>query len=181
MIILETDRLLFRDHEPEDLEAYCAMEADPVFRHYCGGTVHPREEVERNFRQVVLAPKPGRLRLWATEFKPEGRYIGRCGIYRHLGEDGVAIPGEGVLAYYLARDYWGQGLATEAGRAFIEYGFGELGLSRIVAGANVTNLASNRVLQKLGFVWIYTGEGGGSSYHDYELRNPSAGSTAGCG
>jgi hypothetical protein len=35
-------------------------------------------------------------------------------------------------------------------------------------------VASNRVLRKLGFVWIYTGEGGGNSYHDYELRNPSA-------
>ncbi len=84
------------------------------------------------------------------------------------------IPGEGVLAFYLARPYWGRGLATEAGRAFIQFGFSELGLSRIVAGANVENVASNRVLRKLGFVWIYTGEGGGNSYHDYELRNPSA-------
>jgi ribosomal-protein-alanine N-acetyltransferase len=138
--------------------------------------VHPREEVERSFRQVLLAPKPGRLRLWATVFKPEGRYIGRCGVYPHI-EDAGPIPGEGVLAFYLARDYWGQGLATEAGRAFIEFGFGELGLARIVAGANVKNVASNRVLQKLGFVWVRSGEGGGSSYHDYELRNPSAGST----
>jgi RimJ/RimL family protein N-acetyltransferase len=82
------------------------------------------------------------------------------------------IPGEGTLAFYLARPYWGRGLATEAGRAFIEYGFKELRLSRIVAGANVLNVASNRVLEKIGMVWLRTGEGGGSSYHDYELRNP---------
>ena len=58
-------------------------------------------------------------------------------------------------------------------RAFIEYGFGKLGLSRIVAGANANNIASNRVIQKLGFVWVRSGEGGGHSWHDYELRNPS--------
>jgi RimJ/RimL family protein N-acetyltransferase len=174
MIILETERLLFRHHEEADLEPYCEMEADPEVRRLSGGPVYPREKVERGFREVVLAPKPDRLRLWATVFKPEGRYIGRCGVYPNRGDDNVVIPGEGVLAFYLARPYWGRGLATEAGRAFIRFGFSELGLSRIVAGANVLNLASNRVLQKLGFVWIYTGEGGGNAYHDYELRNPSA-------
>jgi RimJ/RimL family protein N-acetyltransferase len=51
----------------------------------------------------------------------------------------------------------------------------KLGLSRIEAGANTLNLASNRVLQKLGFVWVRSGEGGGNSYHDYELRNPFVG------
>jgi ribosomal-protein-alanine N-acetyltransferase len=174
MIILETERLLFRDHEEADLEPYCEMMADPEFRRLCGGPPLPREEAEKSFRNALLPPRPDRLRLWATVFKPENRYIGRCGVYPNRGEDNVVIPGEGVLAFYLARPYWGRGLATEAGRGFIQFGFGELGLSRIVAGANVENVASNRVLRKLGFVWIYTGEGGGNSYHDYELRNPSA-------
>jgi ribosomal-protein-alanine N-acetyltransferase len=171
MIILETERLLFRDHEEGDLEPFCEMEADPLVRQLSGGRPRPREEAERTFRDAWLPKKP--MGLLATVFKPEGRYIGRCGLYPHRGEDDQVIPGEGVLAFYLARPYWGCGLATEAGRAFIQYGFDVLQLSRIVAGANVLNLASNRVLQKLGFVWIYTGQGGGSSYHDYELRNPS--------
>jgi RimJ/RimL family protein N-acetyltransferase len=111
--------------------------------------------------------------LLATVFKPEGRYIGRCGLYPLRGEDNAVIPEEACLAYYLARPYWGRGLAAEAGRAFIQYGFRELGLSRIEAGANANNLASIRVLEKLGFVWIRSGEGGGSSWHEYELRNPS--------
>jgi ribosomal-protein-alanine N-acetyltransferase len=173
MIVLETERLLFRDHEEADLEPFCEMEADPEFRRLSGGKPRPREEAETIFREVWLRPKP--LNLLATVFKPEGCYIGRCGLYPYRGEDNVVIPGEAYLAFYLARPYWGQGLATEAGRAFIEFGFRELGLSRIVAGANVLNVASNRVLEKLGFVWLLTGEGGGNSYHDYELRNPSAG------
>jgi Acetyltransferase (GNAT) domain len=110
--------------------------------------------------------------LLATVFKPEHRYIGRCGLYPNRDDDNAAIPREAVLAYYLARPYWGRGLATEAGRAFVEYGFTKLGRSRIVAGANAANIASNRVLVKLGFVWVRSGEGGGNSWHDDELRNP---------
>jgi [ribosomal protein S5]-alanine N-acetyltransferase len=170
MIILETERLLFRHHEEADLDAYCVMMADPEFRRLSGGPPLPRQEAEKSFRNALI-PKP--MGLLATVFKPEGRYIGRCGLYPCRGDDNEVIPGEGVLAFYLARPYWGRGLATEAGRAFIEFGFRELGLSRIEAGANTLNLASNRVLQKLGFVWVRSGEGGGNSYHDYELRNPS--------
>jgi ribosomal-protein-alanine N-acetyltransferase len=170
---------LFRTHEEADLDAYGEMMADPEFRRLCGGPPLCREEAEKSLCTILsgqerfLRPRP--LGMWATVYKPEGRYIGRCGLYPHRDDDNKLIPGEGVLAYYLARPYWGRGLATEAGRAFIEFGFGELGLTRIVAGANVTNLASHRVLQKLGFVWLRTGEGGGNSYHDYELRRPSLG------
>jgi [ribosomal protein S5]-alanine N-acetyltransferase len=172
MIVLETVRLLFRDHEPADLEPYCEMEADPEVRRYFGPP-RAREAAERKFRDVYLPPVTNRMALWATVFKPEGRYIGYCGIYPHFGPGEVAIAGEGVLAFYLARAYWGRGLATEAGRAFIAFGFGELGLTRIVAGADVENAASHRVLEKLGFVWLRTEAGGKRSYHNYELRTRS--------
>jgi RimJ/RimL family protein N-acetyltransferase len=172
MIVLETERLLFRGHEESDLDAYCEMMADPEFRRLSGGPPLPRGEAENSFRHV-LVPMP--MGLLATVFKAEGRYIGRCGLYPNRGEDDAIIPNEAVLAYYLARPYWGRGLATEAGHAFVEYGFATLGLARIVAGVNVTNIASNRVLAKLGFVWVRGGEGGGNAWHEYELRNPSMG------
>jgi ribosomal-protein-alanine N-acetyltransferase len=174
MIILESERLLFRTHEDADLDAYAEMMADPEFRRLSGGPPLSREDAEKSFRSILAGQErslwPAPLGMWASVLKSEARYIGRCGLYPHRNDDSEVQPGEGVLAYYLARPYWGQGLATEAGRAFIEFGFRELGLSRIVAGANVTNEASNRVLRKLGFTWLYTGEGGGNSYHDYELR-----------
>jgi ribosomal-protein-alanine N-acetyltransferase len=173
MIILETERLLFRPHEEADLDAYCEIMADPEFRRLSGGPPLSRAEAEKSLRAILtsqeawLWPKP--LGLLATVFKPEGRYIGRCGLYPNRDEDNEAIPGEGVLAYYLARPYWGRGLATEAGRAFVEYGFRKLGLSRVVAGANAANIASNRVLEKLGFAWVRSGGSGENSWHEYEL------------
>ena len=84
----------------------------------------------------------------------------------------MIVPGEATLAFYLARPYWNRGLATEAGRAFVRHGFQTLGLSRIVAGMNALNLASVRVIEKLGFTRIGSGEGGGNRWHEYELRNP---------
>jgi RimJ/RimL family protein N-acetyltransferase len=168
MIRLETERLLFRDHEESDLEPFCAMETDPLYR-------HPRPpralaEAESIFRETFLPKKP--MGLLATAFKPESRYIGYCGLYPQI-EDGVAIPGVARLAFYLARDYWGRGLATEAGRAFIDFGFGRLGLTRIVAGANIRNLASNRALQKAGMTWVRSGVGEKHPWHAYEIWNPS--------
>ena len=168
MVWLETERLLFRDHEPADLEAYCAMESDPIYR--APQQVHPRSELERSFRDAWLVPKPMGLR--ATVFKADHRYIGRCGLYPHRDHRGEIVPGEVTLAFYLARDYWGRGIATEAGQAFIRHGFNSLGLRRIHAGMNAENKASIRVIEKLGFTYVRCGGDGGTRWHDYELTNP---------
>src|SRR5215475_8979377 len=90
MHVLETERLLFRDHEDADMEPYCEMESDVEYR--APQRVHPREELERSFREGWLPPKP--MGLLATIYKPEGRYIGRCGLYPCRGDDGEVIPGE---------------------------------------------------------------------------------------
>jgi len=167
VIVLETERLLFRDHEPADLDAYCEMEADPEFRRYVGGAPRPRDAAERKFQPGLHRPESARLWMWAAVYKPEGRYIGRCGVYPHFG-----VPGEGSLAFYLARAYWGQGLATEAGRAFVKFGFHELGLSRIVTMVQVENHASIRVLEKLGFLLFRTETGESRSFYHFELIPP---------
>jgi RimJ/RimL family protein N-acetyltransferase len=142
------------------------MESDSEYR--SPQPVHPRAELERSFREAWLPPKD--LGLLATVYKPENCYIGRCGLYPRRDEEGRVIPGEAVLAFYLARPYWGRGLATEAGQAFVRHGFDVLKLTCIVAGMNAQNLASIRVVEKLGFVRVRSGEGGGNRWHEYELR-----------
>ncbi len=168
-VILETSRLLFRAHELEDIDAYCAMEADPEVRRYVGGAPRPREQAETRFRQGLSADISDHLSLWATLYKPENCYIGRCGIYPHFGDDSRPIPGEGVLAFYIARPYWGRGLATEAGEAFLRFGFEELGLDRIVATVQDGNDASTHVLEKLGLHLIRTEQGQYRVFHHFEI------------
>jgi len=172
VIILESARLLFRDHEPPDLEAYCAMEADPEVRRYVGGYPRPRDAAERKFQGSLRRPTADRLAMWATVYKPEGIYIGRCDVYPHFGPAGGVVAGEGSLAFYLAKEYWGRGLATEAGRAFVDFGFDELGLSRIVTAVQVGNDRSVRVTEKLGFRLVRTEEGEFRSFYHFELQRP---------
>ncbi len=64
------------------------------------------------------------------------------------------VAGEASRSYYLARAYWGHGLASEAAAFFVRRGFDVLGLSRIVTTTDGGNLASRRILDKLGFVVI---------------------------
>jgi len=169
-IVLTSNRLLFRQHIPEDMEAYCVMEMDADVRRYVGGQPRLREDAERRF-MGTLAPTKDKLGMWATALKENEQYVGRCGVYPHVNHDGTIIPGEGTLAFYIAKPFWNHGYATEAGRSFIAFGFKELGLKRIVAHVQAGNEASVHVLKKLGFELESTEEGYRTFYH-FQLKNP---------
>jgi [ribosomal protein S5]-alanine N-acetyltransferase len=165
-IILESERLLFRPHLITDLDDYCAMEMDIDVRRYVGGSPRSREDAEKRFPKNQLQKMAAdRLAYWATILKGENTYIGRCGLAPHFNPNSEPIPGEAALGYYIAPKYWGQGFATEAGRAFIDFGFNDLALTRIVASVEKGNDASVHVLQKLGFSLEYTEEGKRTFYH----------------
>jgi [ribosomal protein S5]-alanine N-acetyltransferase len=168
VIILETERLLFRQHVPADLDAFCAMEQDADFRRYVGGQPRTREEAERRF-QDSLKPVTDRLSMWATVYKPEGKYIGRCGIYPHFNRAGFPIRGEASLGLYIAPEYWGKGLATEAGNAFVQFGFNELNIHKIVTMIDTRNDASTHIIKKLGFELEETEYGEYRSFHHFAL------------
>jgi [ribosomal protein S5]-alanine N-acetyltransferase len=174
MIVLESERMYFRAHEPGDRDAYCAMEMDAEVRRWVGGQPRTREAAELRFRGA-LKPVEDRLALWATVLKAEGQYIGRCGLYPRIDpgiEGETIVSGEATLAFYLAAGYWGRGLATEAGAAFIDFGFQQLELAKIVAHVEVGNDASVRVLEKLGFSLASTETGQRSFYH-FERTRPA--------
>ena len=173
MIILESERLLFRQHKLDDLDSFCAMEMDPDVRRYVGGYPRSREDAERKFPYRQIQDVSGRLGVWATVLKSNGQYIGRCGLYPHVNSAGEVVAGEATLSFYIAREHWGQGLASEAARAFVEFGWKHLQLSRIVTTVQVENAASVRILKKLGFALIVT-ERGQRSFFKFALQNPES-------
>lgn len=173
MIILESERLFFRPHELADLDSFCAMEMDPDVRRYVGGYPRSREDAERKFPYGQRQEGYGRLGVWATVLKSSGQYIGRCGLYAHIDGTGKMVADEASLSFYIARAYWAQGLASEAGAAFVEFGWKQLRLSRIVTTVQVENAASVRILEKLGFDLIAT-ERGQRSFFKFALENPES-------
>ena len=166
---LETERLLIRAHAPADIDPYCDMEADPEVRRYVGGSPRPRDQAEGRFQREMEANAADDMSLWATVYKLEGVYIGRCGVYPHFDANSLPIPGEGTLALYIARSYWGRGLATEAGSALLRHGFTVLKLRRIVASVQEGNDASVRVVEKLGMRLMRTEQGEYRSFLHYEI------------
>jgi [ribosomal protein S5]-alanine N-acetyltransferase len=172
IVILESDRLLFRPHEPADLDSFCAMEMDSQFRRYVGGYPRSREDAERKFPKEQLSKIADRLAVWAAVLKSNGQYVGRCGLYPHLKSGVGTVPGEAALSFYFGREYWGKGLASEAGAAFVKFGWEELHLSRIVTTVDVENGASIHILEKLGFQLIATERGAYRSFFQFELANP---------
>jgi RimJ/RimL family protein N-acetyltransferase len=79
-----------------------------------------------------------------------GQILGACGV-------AVADPNAPELGYWLGVPHWGQGFATEALHAVIDFAFSEFEHSALHAGARVTNPASRRVLEKCGFQWTGVG------------------------
>jgi RimJ/RimL family protein N-acetyltransferase len=171
-IVLETGRLILRDHRAEDLDAWCAVEADPEVRRFVGGAPRPPADARRRFRERFLRPRRRGLGLWAAVLKSSGAYVGYAGVYPRFETMGRAIAGEGSLGFTLAREYWGRGLGTEAAAALARHAFGELGLRRLVASVEAGNAASVRILEKLGFrLWRLERVGKRCLYH-LELDHP---------
>lgn len=149
------------------------MEMDADVRRFVGGYPRSRDDAERKFRDGPLKPSSGRLGVWATILKPDGPYVGRCGLYPHIDSEGQTVASEAALSFYIARAFWNQGLATEAAQAFVQFGWKDLHLSRIVATVQEGNIASVLILQKLGFDLVRI-ERGVRSFLKFALVNPSS-------
>jgi [ribosomal protein S5]-alanine N-acetyltransferase len=145
---LETDRLILRHSTVGDAAIYRQLwtERDPRVPPHRRINSEGRPTVEDIAAQIRAErgePGPGIL---AMERKSTANVIGYCGLTIH----GNGSPGEPELAYELLRAAHGRGYATEAGRAVVTWA-SEAGYRRLWAGVWDWNVASRRVLEKLGF------------------------------
>jgi RimJ/RimL family protein N-acetyltransferase len=149
-IILETPRLILRHQVPADLDDLWALYCDPEITKYIPDAPRTREEAREELEWHMNGhPRNPDLGLWATIHKGTEKFIGRCGLLPWTIEDQQEVE----VAYTITRSYWGQGLATEAARAILQYGFGKLNLSRLVSLIEPENIASQRVAEKIGMTF----------------------------
>ena len=155
MKILETRRLDFRHLEPNDLDSLFTLYCDPDVRRYIPDAPRTLAETKEELDWFLHGhPQRPELGLWATIYRPTNQFIGRCGLLPWTidGQDEVEV------AYLIARSHWGQGLGTEAAQAILDYGFGNLGLTRLICLIDHDNVASIRVAEKIGMIFEKEGQ-----------------------
>lgn len=147
---LPTNRLILREFVEHDWRAVLEYQSDPAYLRY-NPYYYRNEQDVRSFIQMFIdwsTEVPRKKYQFAIILKSEGRLIGNCGIRMQTSRAEIADIG-----YEINRQYWGQGYATEAARALLEFGFNKLHLHRVWAYCIAENTASAHVLEKIGMVY----------------------------
>lgn len=148
-LLLETERLRLRRYQDRDVEDILAYSADADFWLTRNLDWPVTEEGVKAYWEAQLEVDLNADPVWLSlvvELKAERKAIGQVGL-------GVIRSGEqrqGTIGWLLGRQYQGQGLATEAARALMTYGFDHLGLHRIAARTGSDNERSWRLMERIG-------------------------------
>jgi RimJ/RimL family protein N-acetyltransferase len=146
-VVLRTERLILRPWTAEDRAPFAAMNADPEVRRFFP-TLQTRAESDKSadflsaqFERTPYGP-------WAIEIPGAATFAGFVGPWETPPD--VQPHGRVEIGWRLARAYWGQGYATEAARAALDFVFRECGLDKIVAYVVPANRASRAVMARIG-------------------------------
>lgn len=151
-VVFETPRLLLRQFTEADAPLIFALNSDPVVLQYLHEPLLENEEhAAQIIRDIILPQYQHKLGRWAIHLKENNEFIGWCGLKYRPELDEID------LGYRLMQKAWGSGYATEAAQYSLAHGFNTLNLKRITGRAHIENIASIKVLEKIGM--DFTGEG----------------------
>jgi RimJ/RimL family protein N-acetyltransferase len=145
--MIESDRLLLRNWQQRDREPFARMNADPRVMEFFPACLSSAESdslvdrIEEHFREHGFG-------LWAAELREERLFIGFVGLAVPRLEAHFTPCVE--IGWRLAAGYWGRGLATEGAAAVVRHAFESLKLDALVSFTVPANLASRRVMEKIG-------------------------------
>ena len=149
MPVLETQRLVLREFQFEDLDALATILCDRETMRYYPVSFDRAAVADWIQRNRTRYANDGHG-LWAMILKSTRELIGDCGLVTQ-SVDGVD---EIEIGYHVRRDLWNQGYASEAARACRDYGFANLKVDRLISLIRPENLASRRVAEKNGMtIW----------------------------
>ncbi|MFG6120152.1 MULTISPECIES: GNAT family N-acetyltransferase [Thalassobacillus] len=148
MQIYTERRLDVRSYQQDDMDFLADMLADPQMVRYIGeGTPKNKDEAKEFLQWIYRTYEHGEDMGFKMLVRTEDNVpVGHAGLVpRELdGQQEIEI------GYWIAREYWGKGYATEAAKAFLDYGHYQLGIKRFIAIIQPGNMASRQVAQKIG-------------------------------
>jgi ribosomal-protein-alanine N-acetyltransferase len=143
---LTSARLGFRCWRDEDLPLAMDLWGDPQVTALFGGPFTPEAVRARLAKEIAQMQECG-LQYWPIFLLDGNQHVGCAGLRPYRVEERVY-----ELGVHLRLSFWKQGLASEAARAAMDYGFGTLGATALFAGHHPRNEASRQLLSRLGFV-----------------------------
>jgi len=143
-----TPRLTLRGFQPDDIEVLDKIVSDPdVIRYFPLSKPWPREVTKKWIEKHWSHWEQHNFGWWALVYRETDNLLGWCG----LGV--LEETGEVEVLYLLNKSHWGMGLATEAAQYSIDYAFQELNLDSVIGLNHPDNIASQKVLQKVGLTF----------------------------
>jgi ribosomal-protein-alanine N-acetyltransferase len=142
---LTTLRLGFRHWTKADLPLALALWGDPRVTAFIGGPFSDVDVAKRLNTELRTREESG-VQYWPVFLRQTNEHVGCAGLRPHDHSAGILEMG-----VHLRAEFWGTGLADEAGRAVIQYAFDVLAVQGLFAGHHPENAASKRLLRKLGF------------------------------
>jgi RimJ/RimL family protein N-acetyltransferase len=152
---IETPRLILRPLEISDAEAMFAMDSNPTVHQYLWQ--NPSKDISETIQIIEFVQKQyeeNGIGRFATILKETGEFVGWTGIKfinDHVENGNTNFYDYG---YRLNEKFWNKGIATEASRAWLDFGFNQMNIQEMNAYTHAENGASNHVLNKVGFNFI---------------------------
>ncbi len=144
---LTTERCGFAYWTENDLPLATSLWGEPeVTRYICASGVFSAEDIKSRLHTEIVNLEKYGIQYFPFFSLENGELIGCCGLRPYKGGKDVY-----ELGFHLRKEYWRKGYATEAAAAMISYAFDTLGATELKAGHNPNNIASSKVLSKLGF------------------------------
>jgi RimJ/RimL family protein N-acetyltransferase len=145
--MLQTERLILRRWQDSDREPFAEMNADPRVMEFFPDVL-TREESDQLIESIEGHFDNRGFGLFATELKSEHKLVGFVGL--HVASFQAHFTPCVEIGWRIAAPYWGKGLATEGSREVIRYAFEWLRLEHLVSFTVPENVASRRLMEKLG-------------------------------
>jgi len=170
-LILETDRLLLREFQLSDAAAFFAMDSNPKVHQYLWNK--PVQKIEETYEIIDFVQKQyldNGIGRFAIILKETNEFIGWAGL-KYNTEPVNNKTNFYDIGYRLDEKFWGKGYASEASMAWLNYAFETMNLKTLEAAAHTENVASNRILQKMGMQMTEQYLEDGISWNWYTLSN----------
>ncbi len=169
---IETERLILRDVQEQDVDGMFELDSNTIVHQYLGKKpIKTKQQAVEIIQFINQQYKELGIGRFATIEKASGEFIGWSGLKLNVDKKEELNGKQNFydIGYRFLPRYWNKGYATESSKAILDFGFKKLKLKTICGAAEVENIASNRILQKIGLQFINEFDFEGVKVNWYEL------------